>query len=126
MSDNLIGILLTALIATSGGIIAYLKWLDSKQIAHRNHENNRHFKLSESQQKARDTVWEQMQDLAEMQSRRIAQLVNRNNELVEVTRRIKALEDELYDCRKERRNVIKELAELIEEKGEGEEHGTVT
>lgn len=125
MSDNLIGILITALIATSGGIIAYLRWLDSKQVAHRNHENNKHFKLSESQQKARDTVWEQMQDLAEIQSKRIAQLVNRNNELVEITHRIRELEGELFDCRCERRQLIKELEELINENGE-EEHGTVT
>jgi len=118
MSDNLIGILITALIATSGGIIAYLKWLDSKQVAHRNHENNKHFKLSESQQKARDTVWEQMQDLAEIQSKRIAQLVNRNNELVEITRRIRELENELFDCRCERRKLIRELEGLVEEKGE--------
>jgi septal ring factor EnvC (AmiA/AmiB activator) len=126
MSDNLIGIIVAAIIATGGGIIAYFKWLDSKSVQHQNHKNNIHFKLSESQQKARDTVWEQMQDLAAIQGKRIEQLVNRNNELVEVTRRIRELEDELYDCRCERRKVIKELAILIEEKTEGEENGTST
>lgn len=124
MSDNLIGIIVAAIVATSGGIITYFKWSENRRVQHQNHKNNLHFKLSESQQKARDTVWEQMQDLAEMQSKRIAQLVNRNNELVEVTRKIRELEDELYDCRRERRRVIEELAVLIEEKGEGEEDVT--
>ena len=126
MSDNLIGILITALIATSGGIIAYLKWLDTKQVAHKNHENNKHFKLSESQQKARDIVWEQMQDLAEIQSKKISQLVDRNNELVEITRRIQKLEDEIAECRRDRREVIAKLAILMKANGGEEENGTIT
>lgn len=126
MSDNLIGIIVTALIATGGGIIAYFKWLDSKQVAHQNHKNNIHFKLSESQQKARDTVWEQMQDLAEVQSKKIEQLVSRNNELVEITRRIQKLEDEIAECRRDRREVIAQLAVLMKANKGEEENGTIT
>lgn len=126
MSDNLIGIIVTALIATGGGIVAYFKWIDSKQTDHQEHENNKHFKLSESQQKARDTVWEQMQDLAEVQSKKIAQLISRNNELIEITRRIQRLEDEIAECRRDRRIVIEQLAKLSAAAEGDEENGTIT
>lgn len=124
MSDNLIGIIVTALIATSGGIVAYFRWTDSKKVDHQHHENNKLFKLSESQQKARDTVWAEMKDLAEIQSKKISQLVSRNNQLIEITRRIQRLEDEIAECRKDRQRVIEQLAKLSEST-EGEENGTI-
>lgn len=125
MSDNLIGIIIGAIIATGGGIVAYFKYLDSKQVQHENHKEDVHLQLLQSQQLAKDKVWQEMKDLAEIQSKRIVDLVTRNSELVSVTNRIKELEDELYNCKKERRKLIDELADMVEETRE-EVNGTIT